>query len=60
MVNYISTKGGIDPVRFDTALLQGIAEDTGLFAGFTSKKQLNLKPDHLTGVVRPCHIKHSV
>lgn len=31
MVNHISTKGGIDPVGLDTAILQGFAEDGGLF-----------------------------
>ncbi|MCG8565391.1 MAG: threonine synthase [Desulfobacterales bacterium] len=30
-IGYISTRGGIDPVEFDTALLQGFARDGGLF-----------------------------
>lgn len=31
MVSYTSTRGGIDPVEFDTAVLQGFAKDGGLF-----------------------------
>lgn len=31
MIKYISTKGGISPVSFDDAVLQGIAADGGLF-----------------------------
>jgi threonine synthase len=31
MIKYISTKGGISPVGFDEAILQGFAEDGGLF-----------------------------
>ena len=31
MINYISTKGGIDPVGFDQAVLAGFADDGGLF-----------------------------
>jgi len=31
MIQYISTKGGIDPVGFDTAVLEGFANDGGLF-----------------------------
>lgn len=31
MIKYVSTKGGISPVNFDEAVLQGFAEDGGLF-----------------------------
>ena len=31
MIEYISTKGGISPARFDEAVLQGFASDGGLF-----------------------------
>ncbi len=31
MIKYASTKGGISPVGFDEAILQGFAEDGGLF-----------------------------
>jgi threonine synthase len=31
MIKYTSTKGGISPVVFDEAVLQGFAEDGGLF-----------------------------
>mgnify|MGYP000927196654 CR=1 FL=1 len=44
MIQYISTRGGIDPVNFDEALLQGFAGDGGLFVPETipriSQKQL--------------------
>ncbi len=44
MIKYISTRGGIDPVNFDEALLQGFARDGGLFVPQTipilSKDQL--------------------
>jgi threonine synthase len=38
MIQYISTRGGIDPVNFDEALLQGFAEDGGLFVPQTIPK----------------------
>ncbi|RLB86553.1 MAG: threonine synthase, partial [Deltaproteobacteria bacterium] len=45
MIQYISTRGGIDPVNFDEALLQGFAGDGGLFVPQTipkiSREQLN-------------------
>ncbi len=45
MIQYISTRGGIDPVNFDEALLQGFASDGGLFVPQTipkiSREQLN-------------------
>ena len=31
MLRYVSTKGGISPVDFETAVLQGFADDGGLF-----------------------------
>ena len=31
MISYVSTRGGIDPVAFDEAVLQGFAADGGLF-----------------------------
>ena len=31
MLQYVSTKGGIPPVDFETAVLQGFAGDGGLF-----------------------------
>ncbi len=31
MLKYVSTKGGIEPVGYDEAVLQGFAEDGGLF-----------------------------
>lgn len=31
MIKYTSTRGGIAPVDFDEAVLQGFAEDGGLF-----------------------------
>lgn len=31
MIQYLSTRGGISPVRFDEAVLQGVAADGGLF-----------------------------
>ena len=31
MIRYLSTKGGIPPVNFDEAVLQGFAADSGLF-----------------------------
>jgi len=31
MIRYVSTRGGIDPVDFDEAVLQGFAADGGLF-----------------------------
>lgn len=31
MIQYVSTRGGISPVRFDQAVLQGFAADGGLF-----------------------------
>lgn len=38
MTKYISTKGGIHPVGFDQAVLQGFAEDGGLFVPKTIPK----------------------
>ncbi len=38
MIQYISTRGGIDPVNFDEALLQGFAGDGGLFVPQTIPK----------------------
>jgi threonine synthase len=38
MIQYISTRGGIDPVNFDQALLQGFAGDGGLFVPQTLPK----------------------
>ncbi|NNC99630.1 MAG: threonine synthase [Gammaproteobacteria bacterium] len=35
MINYVSTKGGIEPVAFDEAVLQGFAADGGLFVPAT-------------------------
>jgi len=31
MLNYVSTKGGISPVDFETAVLKGFADDGGMF-----------------------------
>ncbi len=31
MIKYVSTKGGVSPVNFDEAVLQGFAQDGGLF-----------------------------
>jgi len=38
MIKYVSTKGGIDPVTFDVAVLQGFAADGGLFVPETIPK----------------------
>ena len=43
-IKYLSTKGGVSPVDFDEAVLQGFALDGGLFVPDTiptiTKKQL--------------------
>jgi len=41
MIKYISTKGSISPVSFDEAVLQGFAEDGGLFV-----------PDHIPTITK--------
>lgn len=41
MLNYVSTKGGIAAVDFETAILQGFAEDGGLFV-----------PEHIPAVTK--------
>jgi threonine synthase len=50
MIQYISTRGGIDPVNFDEALLQGFAEDGGLFVPQTLPKISREQLKRLSGL----------
>jgi threonine synthase len=50
MIQYISTRGGIDPVNFDEAVLQGFAGDGGLFVPQTIPKISRERLKELSGL----------
>ncbi len=49
MIQYVSTRGGISPVNFDEAVLQGFAADGGLFVPQTIPK---ISPERLQALSR--------
>ena len=49
MIKYVSTKGGVSPVNFDEAVLQGFAEDGGLFVPDTIPV---VSREHLRGIAQ--------